>query len=209
MNRIHDAGRKGDWMQTFTGLRFYPADPRAEDVNLIDIAHALGHISRYGGHCTFYSVAEHSVLVSHMVPPEHAFAGLMHDASEAYVMDLIRPLKRVLGKDNPLKVLEARVYAVLADKYGLPAELPPCVKEADVAICGLERRELHPRADEWDLPFPIPKLQIKGYSPYAAADLFLVRFGELTGTDMTETRRQYYQLYQDSLPGRLVADGDT
>ena len=67
------SARKGDWMQTYTGRQFWPIDPRANEVHIEDIAHALSMMCRYNGHCrTFYSVAEHSVLVSQHVPPEHA-----------------------------------------------------------------------------------------------------------------------------------------
>jgi hypothetical protein len=87
--------RRGDWMQTFTGRAFYPLDPRPEDIDPVDIAHALSLICRYGGHSSrFYSVAEHCVLMSHAVAPEHALWALLHDATEAYLGDMIRPLKR-------------------------------------------------------------------------------------------------------------------
>lgn len=68
--------RRGDWIQTFTGRRFWPLDPRPEDVCIEDIAHALSLKCRFGGHCTrFYSVAEHSVHVSNYVPAEFALWG--------------------------------------------------------------------------------------------------------------------------------------
>jgi hypothetical protein len=82
--RDADPSRRGDWMQTFTGRRFWPLDPRGEDVLIEDIAHALSLLTRYGGHCTrFYSVAEHSVLLARAATPENALWLLLHDASEA------------------------------------------------------------------------------------------------------------------------------
>ena len=81
--------RIGDWMQTYTGERFWPLDPRIEDIHIRDISMALGKLCRYGGHTIFfYSVAEHSVLVSEYVPEEYALWGLLHDASEAYLSDI-------------------------------------------------------------------------------------------------------------------------
>ena len=83
------------WFVTATGRKVYVMDPGPEDVCIEDIAHALSHICRFGGHCkTFYSVAQHSVLVSKHVPAGLALEGLLHDATEAYVGDMIRPLKR-------------------------------------------------------------------------------------------------------------------
>ena len=82
-----------DWIQTYTGLRFYPFEPDPENVCIEDIAHALSLICRFGGHCKqFYSVAQHSVLVSLNCP--HPLHGLLHDAEEAYIGDVCRPVKR-------------------------------------------------------------------------------------------------------------------
>ena len=84
--------RTGPWMLTATGHRFFLNDPRPEDIHIEDIAHALANICRFGGHSrTFYSVAEHSILVAEILrqdsQPRHViFAGLMHDAAEAYVV---------------------------------------------------------------------------------------------------------------------------
>jgi hypothetical protein len=87
--------RKGSWQQTFTGRQFWPCDPRPEDVCLEDIAHHLALMCRFGGACrVFYSVAEHSVRVAELVwdrtngDREAALAGLLHDASEAYLVDI-------------------------------------------------------------------------------------------------------------------------
>lgn len=94
----HDANIRSDWMQTYTGRVFWPLEPRPEDVDIVDIAHALANLCRYGGHSkVFYSVAHHSVLVSQIVPPADALWGLMHDSAEAYVIDLIRPIKHSEG----------------------------------------------------------------------------------------------------------------
>lgn len=74
---------KGDWMQTYTGRRFWPLDPVAGDIEIMDIAHALSNQCRYAGHTRFhYSVAQHSVQVSENVAPEHALWGLLHDAPD-------------------------------------------------------------------------------------------------------------------------------
>ena len=77
--------RIGSWLQTYTGKKFYPFDPREEEVDILDIAHALSQLCRFGGHTKeFYSVAEHCVLVSMCCPSEVKLLGLLHDAAEAY-----------------------------------------------------------------------------------------------------------------------------
>jgi uncharacterized protein len=96
--------RRGDWMQTFTGGQFWPYDPRPEDVRIADIAHALALENRFAGHTAEpYSVAQHSVLVAKIAAtylyepnPNLVLAALLHDAAEAYVKDIPRPLKRGL-----------------------------------------------------------------------------------------------------------------
>lgn len=89
-----EESRRGTWMQTYTGRRFYPLDPRAEEVEIADIAHGLAMTCRYGGHAMrFYSVAEHAVIVSLYVDPRFAREALLHDSAEAYIGDMIRPLK--------------------------------------------------------------------------------------------------------------------
>src|SRR4051812_20612492 len=86
---------RGDWMQTYTGRAFWPLDAQPEDVDPLDIAAALSMLCRYGGHVSrFYSVAEHCLLMSEAVAPEHALWALLHDATEAYMGDMVRPLKR-------------------------------------------------------------------------------------------------------------------
>src|ERR1700724_2684254 len=92
MSRAHD-WLDGGWQQTFTGRRFYPLSPRVEDVCIEDIAHALSNICRYGGHCReFYSVAQHCNMVSDWMP-EFKLEGLLHDSPEAYIGDMVRPVK--------------------------------------------------------------------------------------------------------------------
>lgn len=86
-----------DWLQTFTNQAFFPNDPGSLYISKYDIAHSLAMQCRYNGHTKiFYSVAEHSVLVSHAVPEEDALWGLLHDAPEAYIGDMIRPLKKLV-----------------------------------------------------------------------------------------------------------------
>jgi hypothetical protein len=124
--------RIGDWMQTAHGRQFWPCDPRPSEIFLDDIAHALSMLCRYGGHCRrFYSVAEHSVLLSHVVSAEDARWALLHDASEAYIVDVPRPLKPFLAG---YAAAEEAIMAAVCRRFGLPEAMPPRVKAADRSI---------------------------------------------------------------------------
>lgn len=183
---------RGDWMQTFTGRRFYPLSPRAEDVDPVDIAHALSLLCRYGGHVDrFYSVAEHCVLMSEAVAPEHALWALLHDATEAYVVDVPRPLKRNLPG---YKDIESVVMAAIVERFGLPSVfMPDEVHNADNRILLTERNALMSATRErWaqeDLgPLPVT---VTGWLPVEAEHRYLDRLAELTRptpTDPKETR---------------------
>ncbi len=169
-------------MQTASGGIYWPLDPRAEEVGIVDIAHALAMICRYGGHCQqFYSVAEHSVHVSRLVPAEHALVALMHDATEAYCADVPRPLKKHLAN---YAEIEQRNWAVIAMRYLLPLELPQCVHDADVAMLYAEQDQLlfpAPRSGfGMGLTTPIEaRPQVFGWVPARAKREFLERFWEL------------------------------
>lgn len=167
-------------MQTYTGRRFYPLHPRSDEVDTADIAHALSLLCRYGGHVDrFYSVAEHCVLMSQAVPPEHALVALLHDATEAYVCDVPRPLKRQLvGYD----AIEDGVWTVIAYRFGVALGLPRAVKDADNAILLTERNALMPRAERWGVdgeyePLPV---EIECWSPEVAERAYLDRLAELS-----------------------------
>jgi hypothetical protein len=180
------ATRQGGWIQTRTGRKFWPLDPRPEDVHIEDIAHALAMKCRYGGHCLrFYSVAEHSVLVSQFLPPELALWGLLHDAGEAYLADVPRPVKQQL---TGFHALEAAVLRAVAVRFGLQGVVePPEVKRIDTALLSDERKVLMaPLLDgaasdaEWGATEPGVGAHVRGLDPVAAAELFLQRFAELT-----------------------------
>lgn len=166
------------YILTSTGAHF--DFERMAPINIRDIAHALAHQCRFTGHTRrFYSVAQHSVLVSHIVPPHLALHGLLHDAGEAYLGDVSRPLKRLLPD---YRAIERRLEAVLWPHFGLSPELPPEVARADMVLLATERRDLMPFTDdEWpDLagvdPLPIP---IDPWHPGRAFGAFWQRWNEL------------------------------
>ena len=118
-------------MQVASGARFYPLDPRPEEIQIEDVAHALGHLCRFAGHTSsFYTVAQHSVLVSRICEPQDALWGLLHDASEAYLGDMVRPLKRQPEMAS-YQEAEERLMAAICERFGLPAAMPESVVRAD------------------------------------------------------------------------------
>ncbi len=138
--------RLGDWIQTYTGQVFYPLDPRPEEIHIADIAHSLSMQCRFSGHVReFYSVAEHSVRVSIACPPEHAEWGLLHDASEAYLIDLPRPLKRFSEMGRLYMEAESRVMSAVCERFGLSIQIPSIVERLDRVLLMTEKRDLnHP-----------------------------------------------------------------
>lgn len=127
---------------------FCLTNPRPQDVRSLDIAHALSRIDRFGGHTSRrYSVAEHSVLVSKLVQPEHRLAALLHDAAEAYVGDMVAPLKAMLPE---FSVIERRIHQVICERFGVSAEIPEEVHHANRVALATEAQGLLTLGLNWD-----------------------------------------------------------
>ena len=173
--------RTGDFMQTYTGRQYWPMSPRAHEVYIEDIAHSLSLQCRYAGHCIkFYSVAEHSVLIARSLAathaPEVALAGLLHDAPEAYCVDIPRPLKPYLTN---YKDIEQKNWLAIAERYGLPKELPDEVHDADNRIIADELVNLVPMP--WHARHNNPLgVRLRYWSPEKAEIEFLATFDALT-----------------------------
>lgn len=178
--------RRGDWSQVYTGTKFYALDPREDDIFIEDIAHALANFCRWGGHTSsFYSVAQHSVLVSYRVPPEHRPWALLHDASEAYLGDIVRPLKLGPGFDL-YREAEAQLEEMICRRFELaPPPMPEEVKKADDEVLLAEARDLMgnpPWIEQKCLVkglAPWPVQPIRPWAPATAKVLFLRRFKSL------------------------------
>lgn len=172
---------RGPWIQTYTGRAFHYQSVWPEDVHLEDIAHALAHQCRFAGHTSrFYSVAEHSVLVSQQFAnPELRMLGLLHDATEAYILDLPKPLKELLPEYT---AFEDRLWRTIAAKFGLPAEIPPEVHDIDRRMLITERPVLFPRMLPWPkyaIVAPLPDVRIHCYPPGTAKVDFLNEFADI------------------------------
>lgn len=156
--------------------------PEREDVNIDVIAHSLSNLCRFNGHTrSFYSVAQHSVLVSRAVPDEFRLHALLHDASEAFLGDIIRPLK-ILGPMELYRDLEKMWQRFIFECFGLHPEMPDAVKEADNRVLLTEFRDLFPETPGEILEWGIAPLdgEIYPWDPDWAKRAFKVRFEFLT-----------------------------
>lgn len=173
---------RGDWMQTFTGKAMYPTDPRPEEIFILDIAHSLSKQCRYAGHCIkFYSVAEHCVHVSKNVSERLKLTALLHDASEAYLVDLPRPLKYQIPQ---YREIEGRLEKVISEKYNLVYPFPDEIKNIDNRMLTDERiQNMAPPPMEWKVyeqNGPVG-VTLEYWSPDDARKEFLDAFYEYGG----------------------------
>ncbi|PTA91274.1 hypothetical protein CWM66_08495 [Kosakonia sp. H7A] len=172
---------KETFIQTYSGKKFDYLTATVDVIDIEDIATSLSNICRYCGQLPeFYSVAQHSVLCSQLVPAEFAFEALMHDAAEAYVQDLPAPLKALL---HDYRRMEQMVDDLIRAKYGLPREHSPAVKRADLIMLATERRDLEiDDGTRWSVLDGIPAsdvIDICPLRPGQAYALFMNRFNEL------------------------------
>jgi len=166
------------YVSTFLGNRFYLTRPHIDDVAIEDIAHGLAYQCRFNGQTNaFYSVAQHSLMVMDLVPPDHRFAALLHDAAEAYLGDMVKPLKNLFPE---FSVIEARVMAIIGEKFGLDlTHLALSIKQADLVALATEKRDLMPHSTEpWSYLAEVEPLPhaIAPMSPEKAKEAFLVAY---------------------------------
>lgn len=168
--------RIGDWIQTFTGKAVYPMDLQASDIAIEDIAHSLSMQCRFNGHCLkFYSVAEHSVMMArHFLAngmAEYALPALLHDATEAYLTDVPRPVKPFLFG---YKEAEQRAWLAIAERFSLAAELPAEVHDADSRILFDEKAQNMGAAErDWAWKMEPLGVTLRFWSPRVARDEFM------------------------------------
>ncbi|WP_322091084.1 HD family hydrolase [Limnobaculum xujianqingii] len=176
------------YLCTVSGRQVDYLNPTADSIIISDIAQALAHTCRYSGHVhTFYSVAQHSVFVSHIVPEEFALEALLHDAAEAYCCDIPSPLKHLLPD---YKRIENRFDWVIREKFGLPPLPSPIVKRADLIALATEKRDMFIDPHRtWPVLNEIEPStrQIVPHNSHFAEVLFMARFRELCKEPMERT----------------------
>lgn len=134
--------KDNQYIRTYTGVKFYPLHPEPDEINIEDIAHALSNNCRWGGHCRyFYPVAQHSVFVTRLLS-EHRLCGLLHDAAEAYLMDMPSPIKRQMPEYT---AIEDNLMEVVARKFGFEWPKSASVTGADRVALYCERKVLFPK----------------------------------------------------------------
>ncbi len=188
-------------ISTYSGVEFFPLAPRFEDIWVDDLAHALANTCRYNGHTPkFYSVAQHSVLVSEFLVTMRSSGegcpmdggadwftlaqwGLLHDASEAYISDICAPIKPFI---QGYKTIETQLQVAVAQRFNLAWPMPGEVDYADKAVFKSELDSgIMAPVDWWRLheEHPSAGLKIDARSPKVAERMFLERFIELFGRD--------------------------
>ena len=178
----------GPYLQTVSGRWVNPFDPDPDQLDAGDIARALANQCRFGGHCrVFYSVAQHSVIVSEVVEErgfdvEECFAALMHDATEAYLGDMPHPLKHRSPLGAAFKEAEDRLEEALREHFRIKPGVPE-IKRVDRSLLAAERRAFS--SEEWHWPElegvePL-EIELTAWSPDEAAETFARRYAELDG----------------------------
>jgi hypothetical protein len=182
----HAPPAPGPYLQTVSGRWVNPFDPDPAQLDAGDIARALANQCRFGGHSRgFYSVAQHSVIVSRLVEErgadtEEVFAALMHDATEAYLGDMPHPLKHRSALGAAFKAAEDHLEGAIRDRFRIKPDVPE-IKLVDRALLATERRAFS--AENWHWPElggvePLD-LELTAWSPDEAAQAFAQRYAEL------------------------------
>lgn len=168
------------YASTYLGNRFYPRECRITKIDLEDIANGLAFQCRFNGQTSkFFSVAEHSLIVSALLPDRLKFAGLMHDAAEAYLGDWIKPLKILYPELNGI---EHGVTELIAEHFGIDFSDYALIKRADLISLATEKRDLMPNSTEnWSYleEIPVLKNKLEPMDPDTAKAVFLDEFYRL------------------------------
>lgn len=155
-----------EWFETYSGIKFYPLNPKVEDINIIDIVNSLTQLVRAGGHFKhFYSIASHLINCTSEAEQrtkdwdkdkqeEFLKQVFIHDFTEAYVSDLVSPLKRSIPE---YKEVENKIEQVIYEKFGVTLDKNSdnykLLKEIDVAITAYEAYHLMPNLKHWDTSY--------------------------------------------------------
>jgi len=154
--------------------------PEDASFDIRDIAHSLSMICRFGGQCpSFYSVAEHSVLVSRLVPKHLRKQAILHDSPEFILGDMIKPIKVRMPEYNDY---EEKLWNIIADRFNVPREMDPLVIEADITMLATEQKYVMYNVDNWEFTrgkAPNDSVKPRCLAPMHAKNLFLIEYIEI------------------------------
>lgn len=173
MNHKKENLYKNDCIRTNSGVYLNIRSPEEDMINIIDIAHSLANNSRWGGHLDFnlnMSIAQHSILCCELLSEEELEVqkqGLLHDATEAYLLDMPKPIKKMLPD---YQKVEKKLEKVIFSKFNIKYPKHPKVKEADVLMLKLE----------WDM-LVLKKMPVtyKILNPVEAKQKFIEKYNQL------------------------------
>jgi hypothetical protein len=168
------------WISTYTGKTIDPFDPNPDDIDIIDIAHALSNICRFTGHCSaFYSVAQHCVLMAMAATGNNKRWALLHDASEAYICDISSPVKHHKSF-QAYREAEANLQDCIYEKFGLYGPAPDEIKNLDTRMLVTEARQFGLFSGDWSLSHIKPfNVKILPLQPNNVKTLFLSHYTDL------------------------------
>lgn len=179
--------------QILSGVRFNPFDPNIDDIHIQDIAEALSKICRFNGHVrSFYSVAQHSILLASQVSDEAKLFGLMHDAQEAYFADIVSPIKAAIPE---IQIIEQTLATAIEAKFfngHVPDHVREEVRAADLRMLATEKEQLlNPAREPWEVLRGVEAYDIKinPWLPFIAGDTFRRAFRRYGGQDPKLTLR--------------------
>ena len=181
------------YISTYLGNRFYPTEGRIDNIDIEDIAHGLAYQCRFNGQTNrFYSVAQHSIMVADLVPAEYRRAALLHDAAEAYLGDMVKPLKVLIPAFSDI---EDRVTQLIAENFDVDFSDYAPIKDADLRALATEKRDLMPHSTEqWSYlkGYEVLQAPIEPVNPEVAKDAFLRAW-----FDSTQTLKPRQYCYDD------------
>ena len=177
------------WILTQSGQQFDLLRPTASMIKPVDIAHALSRLCRFNGHTrAHYSVAQHSLIVASLVPAEHQLVALLHDAPEAYIGDMTRPLKAVMPE---YQYVEHQIWLAVCERFDIQIDLPACVKQADMVALVTERRDLMPdHPGEWDCLRGVQPMK-ETIVPFSAESASMMFFSQMMELMQSNHRRRH------------------
>jgi uncharacterized protein len=171
-----------NWIETFNSKKFHFIDPRPEEIQIQDISLALARKCRFNSYCRFfYSVAQHSIMCAKFCK-NYKLEALLHDAAEAYIGDITRPVKTAFPE---IRKIEENIEKAIAAKFNLQYPWPKEIKTIDNILLAVEKRDLFSQDLEWEIQHEYPEKSIKHIpnikpmSIYKAAYEFLSIFIEL------------------------------